>query len=532
MTSLPNLAFMIEMLRMKRIFESVLAGVLLCYGAADFAQAKDFPVSTPDEVSQALSAAQGGDRIVLAPGLYRVLSIKGQKDVGLGFASPVIVTSQNAGDKAVIAKLELVDASNLTFDGLRFDYTYSAGDKVNYQPFSVVRSRDVSFANSVFDGDVAVGTGTPDDGFGTGKGLNISNSKAIVVENNIFFNWHRAAVFGYVEDLTVKANEVTSVRSDGFDFAAITTALIEGNHMHDFRIAANTGDHWDMIQFWTNKTNIPSTNITIRNNFLDSGTGAGTQSIFMRNEEVDNGRMGDEMLYQNILIEGNLIRNAHLNAIVVGEGKSIQITRNTLLQSMTVAEGGKVSVPSIRVALPATDVEISNNIYPKTPKLFAKPPAGWTISGNVEAQRDDSGGANYYGRNFVDALSYKTKMISDLALLPDSAWAGKSVGSPLSDFDTTPDKPMAFFTHSRGDDGILQQDFQVPGAYGPSGQLDVSVAKVSWSFGDGETGTGQRISHTYQTAGSYTVTATVKLPDMDAIVCERTIVVGFETSLK
>jgi chitodextrinase len=60
----------------------------------------------------------------------------------------------------------------------------------------------------------------------------------------------------------------------------------------------------------------------------------------------------------------------------------------------------------------------------------------------------------------------------------------------------------------------------------------VSVAKVSWSFGDGETGTGQRISHTYQTAGSYTVTATVKLPDMDAIVCERTIVVGFETSLK
>jgi PKD domain/Right handed beta helix region len=528
MTNPKKPAFMNEVMRMVQIFARVITGFLLCWGAAGFAQAKDFPVSTADGVSQALSAAQGGDRIVLAPGLYGVLSIRGQKDVGLGFASPVIVTSQNAKDKAVIAKLELVDTSQLTFDGLLFDYTYSAGDIVTYQPFSVVRSSGITFANSVFDGDVAIGTGTPSDGFGTGKGLNISYSKSIRLENNIFFNWHRAAIFHYIEDLIIKSNEVTNVRSDGFDFAAITTALIEGNHMHDFRIAANTGDHWDMIQFWTNKTNIPSTNITIRNNFLDSGTGAGTQSIFMRNEEVDHGRMGDEMLYHNILIEGNLIRNAHLNAIVVGEAKSLKITRNTLLQSITLAEGGKVSVPSIRVALTAKDVEISNNIYPKTPRLFATPPAGWTISGNVVAQRDDSAAANYYSRNFVDALSYKTKQRSDLALLPDSEWAGKSIGSPLSDFDTTPEKPMAFFTHSRGTGGILQQDFTLPAAYGPAGALDVSSATISWSFGDGEAGTGQRVSHTYQTAGSYTVTATVKLPDMDAIVCERTIVVGYE----
>lgn len=52
---------------MDQIFARVMAGFLLCCGAAGFAQAKDFSVSTTDEVSQALNAAQGGDRIVLAP---------------------------------------------------------------------------------------------------------------------------------------------------------------------------------------------------------------------------------------------------------------------------------------------------------------------------------------------------------------------------------------------------------------------------------------------------------------------------------
>jgi hypothetical protein len=515
---------------MSKMYFAAVAAVFVCGGAASVVQARDFPVATTPEVLEALAKAEGGDRILLAPGSYGTLSIRGKTGAGTGFASPVVVTSQNAGDKAVISKLDLVDVSSLKFDGLRFDYTYTAGDKVNYQPFNVTRSAGITFANSVFDGDVAIDTGTPADGFGTAKGLNVSKSKSIRVENNIFYNWHRAAVFSFIEDLTIKANEVTRVRSDGFDFAAITTGLIEDNHMHDFQIAANTGDHWDMIQFWTNKTDIPSTDITIRNNFLDSGTGAGTQSIFMRNEEVDHGRMGDEMLYRNILIEGNLIRNAHTNAIVVGHAKGVKISRNTLLQSKTVAEAGKVSVPSIRVVDASSDVTITNNIFPKTPKLFATPPASWTISGNVEAQRDDASKANYYGRNFVDALANKTMQPFDLALLPGSPWAGKPIGSPLADLGRGTDKPRGIIQNRRGDESILQQELVLLGVYDRSGARDVSKAVISWSFGDGKTGKGTEVSHSYDKAGTYKVEAWVTWSDASSATAERSITVGYEIS--
>jgi PKD repeat protein len=38
---------------------------------------------------------------------------------------------------------------------------------------------------------------------------------------------------------------------------------------------------------------------------------------------------------------------------------------------------------------------------------------------------------------------------------------------------------------------------------------DGSIASFSWSFGDGQTGTGQKPDHVYTTAGTFTVTLTV-----------------------
>jgi hypothetical protein len=502
---------------------------LLSLALPSLTQAKDYNVSSAEEVQDALHLAQGGDRLLLAPGYYAALTLGGKKDV-LDFSEPVEVLPQNPADKPVIAKLTVVNVSNLKFSGLLFDYTYSAGDAPSLRAFTILNSAMITFTNCVFDGDAAIGTGTFADGFGTGIALGVTDSKSIKVENSLFLNWLRAAVFSGVEDLTVTQNEVTSIRSDGFDFAAITGARIEANHMHDFRLAPNSGDHWDMIQFWTNGTKTPSTDIVIRNNFLDAGTGGGTQSIFMRNDLVDRGLAGDEMLYRNILVEGNVIRNAHGNAIVVGETQNVKVRHNTLLQAKSLAAGGKVSVPSIRVALPSRNVEITANILPKIPKLFNAPPEGWIVSGNIAAQRDDSSAANYYGRVFIDALADKSMRLFDLAILPQSALAGLSIGSPLSTLDVSPDKPVGIISNKRGEGGILHQDFSLFGAYGPLGPMNLSAAVVNWSFGDGESSLGRSVSHTYQMAGTYKVSATVKLPDQTLVRCERTILVGYETS--
>lgn len=516
---------MTESFKYARLFGLAFLGVAL----PSLAQAKDYNVSGAEEVQDALHMAQGGDRLLLAPGFYAALTLGGKKDI-LDFSEPVELLPQNPADKPVMAKLSIVNVSNLKLSGLLFDYTYSAGDASSLRAFTIQNSAMITFANCVFDGDVATGTGTFADGYGNGIALGVTNSKSIRIENNLFLNWLRAAVFSGVEDLTVTHNEVTSIRSDGFDFVAITGARIESNHMHDFRLAPNSGDHWDMIQFWTNGTKTPSTNIVIRNNFLDSGTGGSTQSIFMRNDQVDRGLAGEDMFYRNILIEGNVIRNAHSNAIIVGETQKLKVSRNTVLQAVSLAAGGKVSVPSIRVKEMSRDVEITRNILPRIPKLFNAPPAGWIVADNVAAQRDDSSAASYVGRIFVDALADKSMRLLDLAILPETELAGLSIGSPLSALDASPDKPVGIILNRRGEGGILQQELSLLGANGPKGPMSLAAASVSWSFGDGDKSSGLTVSHTYQAAGTYKVTATVEFPNQIAIRCERTVIIGHEAN--
>lgn len=63
----------------------------------------------------------------------------------------------------------------------------------------------------------------------------------------------------------------------------------------------------------------PSVNIVIPGNILNSGAGVWNQSIFMRNEKVDTQDPGPEMFYRDIVIEENVILNAHQHGITVGE---------------------------------------------------------------------------------------------------------------------------------------------------------------------------------------------------------------------
>jgi hypothetical protein len=127
--------------------------------------------------------------------------------------------------------------------------------------------------------------------------------------------------------------------------------LIEGNHIHDFKKLADSGDHMDMIQFWTKEGEPSSQNVIIRDNFLDAGTGSPTHSIFMRNGVVDTGQGGEEYFYRNIVIEDNFIYNAHLHGITVGETDGLVIRNNTLMYSFHVEGAGKGGLIAPRINL-------------------------------------------------------------------------------------------------------------------------------------------------------------------------------------
>ena len=195
-----------------------------------------FSVSNSEDLRSALVSAKGGDTIELAGGDYGNLDLITFKTFGVKaiYHSPVTITSADPDDRASFSGMDLREVKNLTFDNVEFDSDYTGGS-VWVSPFSVKNSEGITIRNSLFEGELASGTGdATTDGFATGKGLTVGGSSGIVIENNEFNTWHRGMTVGGSQDVTVSGNDVHSIRSDGLNFAHVQNIVIENNNIHDF----------------------------------------------------------------------------------------------------------------------------------------------------------------------------------------------------------------------------------------------------------------------------------------------------------
>lgn len=462
-----------------------------------------FTVSTREELLDALGKAAGGDVIQLGGGNYGQLSLK-----DVSFASNVSIVSKNGGDPASFTGLSLNQVKNLSFDGVTFDYTSAVGAATSARPFSVSGCENVAIRNSTFDGDTARGVSDAADGSGTGVGLLITRSSQVSVENNAIFNFMRGVVVTDSSAIALSGNNIHSLRSDGMNFSAVTDVTIENNWIHDFRLAAGTGDHADMIQFWTTGTTTPSTDIIIRGNRLDIGMGDFTQSILMGNELVGSGQAGSEMFYRNVLIEDNVIVNAHLHGITVGETLGLTIRNNTVLHNdggMSDGPDGGVEIPRINVAKTSSGVIITNNLTAGISGHEGQPE--WTISGNVLVQDQNPFAAGYYNDVFLTSSLQSEDGFHAYIILPGSMAEG--VGAAASQPDAGSDLVAARFhvTPVKKNGAALDFDASFSTAL-PAGTV------WEWDFGDGSPVTqGAVVRHTFPGGGMYDVTLTLRLPD-------------------
>jgi PKD repeat protein len=489
-------------------------------------------VSTAAQLQSALTSATGGETILLAAGNYGMLQlINGvtKFDVTHSAATPVTIRSADAARPAVFTGLDLRNTTGFTFEGVKFDYTYKAADQSWSTPFMISGGSDIKIRDSIFDGDVAVNRNSIDDGFGFATGFSARDTKNLTFENNTSYNFLRGASFNGIDNLAITGNDIHSMRSEGVNVIAVQGVRIEDNHIHDFRHSPTSSDHRDFIQFWTNGTKRPSTDIVIRNNLLDIGEGDYTQSIFMRNEEVDLGRAGSEMFYRNVLIEQNTIYNDHLHGISVGEAAGVVIRNNSVLHANGRTEDltGSVSIPIISVATASTGVTISNNLTSVVSGGLqggVTVPPGWTITNNLLVQDQIASAPNHYSTLFMATSLDKASGAHGFLAKPGSLIETMDIGADRTMIDRAPAviRPQFDVTALDSDASTLVFD-AIRTSFGPTGTLTPSQGTFVWDLGDGTVATGGVVQHQYARPGDYTVTLKFVQPNGNVTAVSETV---------
>lgn len=495
-------------------------------------------VSSTQDLISALGRATGGETILLAPGDYGRLALTMAAGIDLTFPSNITIAAADSTNPPVFSEVVLRDVTNLSFRDITFDYTYQAGQPLWYRPVEVEGGANIAFDGCRFDGDVAYGMTAADNGFATGIGLGLTSVQGVRVEGCDISGFFRGLIVDNCDQVVVRGNDVHDIRSDGMDFVAVQGVLIENNHLHDFRGSPTSTDHRDMIQFWTNGSTRPSTDIVIRNNLLDIGAGDWTQSIFMRNEEVDMGRAGAEMFYRNVLIEGNVIVNAHLHGISVGETAGLTIRSNSVLHDdggMADGLDSAVEIPRVTVAPTSTGVVITQNATYAIDGFSGQ--TGWTIANNAIVQNQNALGAGFYGDVFrADSLLPTVEgshiFLARVGSLLDQIDAGAPVTLGL----TAP--PWSGGSSDSGTGGTGSESPPPPPPPPPTGSIDANITiaaagtdvqarvfdasatvgdqpagtKYLWTFGDGTTAEGKTVTHAFDKGGAYDVTLKVTTP--------------------
>jgi nitrous oxidase accessory protein NosD len=469
-----------------------------------------------DDLGAALVSANPGTVFELAGGDYGSF---GAKRVIGAAELPIILRSADPAHPARISDMDLRQVNHVVLDGLLFDYTYDPADKSNVRSFQIFASRDVIIRNSTFDGDLAPADSPEEQAYPTGFGLSIVSSSDIKVEYNDIYDFYRGLIVSDSVDVNIINNDIHAIRMDGMNFAQVERVLIEGNVIHDFKRAADSADHADMIQFWTNKTDRPSEDITIRNNVLNSGLGWFTQSIFMRNEEVDQSRAGHEMFYRNVKIEGNVIVNAHLHGITVGQTDGLIISQNTILHNSR-SDGHKPNsrlwTPQVRVNRESRNVRIQNNVLHAITGYEDQ--SDWIVANNVEVQDKTDKQPNFYNALFVAAQSGDPRDLGSFRYLASGPLADAGVGAMMLEPGGTlliaPSQkgPRAPIIRTIPDPDVPNRFiFDITKSSKDLG-LDFPEQDAFWDFGDGMSATGLLVSHDYALPGSVEVKLMIKMP--------------------
>jgi len=470
-------------------------------------QANDIVVNNSAELLEALKNATGGETISLANnGTPYSLTL----DEDLGFSADVTIASLDQDNPAVVSTLYLRNTANLTFDGLDFDSASVSETRSEWlHDVTVFNSENITIRNSFMsgtaDGPLVLG-GEQDE---AESAAYIRETDGFVFENNVVTGYNFGLLVLDSKNVDLTGNDITKLQGDPIRMGGVQNVDIEGNYIHDLYGSDGEINHMDMIQLWSTNTNIVTSNVNISGNVLDSGAGAGTQSIFMRNEAADKAEDGQQdLFYSNISITDNVIYNSHRNGIYVGQTDGLTISNNTLITNSKsgLLEKGEliVSNPSVWVNEASTDVTVVKNVAHSVAG-----PDGAAIDGNFLVNYDNVNAENYVGRVFVAAAFGGDVGLAGLSYVPDGPLGGLEIGSSLSQFQTNPESLSPLFTVSAVNGSETELLFDAGLTADSKGLLADSDAVFEWQFQDGTVLVGQKVVHDFGAGGDYDVSLRV-----------------------
>jgi PKD repeat protein len=157
------------------------------------------------------------------------------------------------------------------------------------------------------------------------------------------------------------------------------------------------------------------------------------------------------------------------------------------------------------------------------------PLVGVTVTFDASSSYDLDGTIVSYKWNFGDGTTATGRKVTH-NYFQDGSYAVKltvtddngNINSKSQTVTVLNRPPIAYFTYSPSNPLVNQKvTFDASSSYDPYG----NIVSYKWNFGDGYTGTGKIITHTYSKAGQFTVKLTVTDNDGKSISTSKTVTV-------
>jgi Ca2+-binding RTX toxin-like protein len=259
-------------------------------------------------LNAALKTALSGDTILLAPGTYSGLSIKGIDTGGL-----VTIKSLDPNNEAVLTNFNISHSSGLKFQGVEM----AASGGVGYYSWIIRDSQNIHFDDVNIHGSM---DGNPQN---DAAGIQVFDSSDVSIINAEFQQLYRGVAFSESNNITVSGNEFHDTARTAIFSQNVQKVTIVDNSFTNFRPAE--GDHMDAIAFTAKSDGTNTTqDIFISGNVITRGDGKVAQGIFFR----DPSGVTD---FKNIQIVDNIIVGMGYNGIYVNGADNVKVDGNQVL---------------------------------------------------------------------------------------------------------------------------------------------------------------------------------------------------------